>query len=55
MHGNNCKNKRVIPSDVGRELHFGHQSDPDGWDTVTVRDPIDVPLGGLISIKTKQS
>lgn len=54
MYGDNCENKRIILSDVGRELYFGYQCDFDGWDVVIVWDFIDVSFGGLIFIKIKQ-
>ena len=39
---------RHLPCDISRKLHFEQEGDPNGGDTVTVRNAIDVTLWRLV-------
>lgn len=41
-----------LPCDISRKLHFEQEGDPNGGDTVTVRNAIDVTLWRLVPAKS---
>lgn len=43
---------RHLPCDISRKLHFEQEGDPNGGDTVTVRNAIDVTLWRLVPAKS---